>query len=98
MYSFKIDPCPRRDPHDWEQCLYAHRGEKARRRHPSKYEPVQCPEARAKTLCPRGDECPCTHNLFEYWCGIGVGVGVGLVCGRLRMLCQHPTLLSFCNP
>ncbi|GBF98930.1 hypothetical protein Rsub_11722 [Raphidocelis subcapitata] len=67
MYKFKIDMCPRRDPHDWEQCLYAHRGEKARRRHPSKYRPVQCPEARAKTLCPRGDECPCTHNLFEYW-------------------------------
>ncbi|KAI8466388.1 MAG: hypothetical protein J3K34DRAFT_524563 [Monoraphidium minutum] len=67
MYRFKIELCPRRDPHDWEQCLYAHRGEKARRRHPSKYKPVQCPEARAKTLCPRGDECPCTHNLFEYW-------------------------------
>ena len=43
----QIDLCPRRDPHDWERCLYAHRGEKARRRHPSKYKPVQCPEARA---------------------------------------------------
>jgi hypothetical protein len=39
--------CPRRDPHDWEKCVYAHRGEKARRRHPSKYQAVQCPEARA---------------------------------------------------
>jgi hypothetical protein len=47
MFHFKIDLCPRREPHDWEQCLYAHRGEKARRRHPSKYKPVQCPEARA---------------------------------------------------
>ncbi len=50
MFHFKIDSCPRRDPHDWEQCLYAHRGEKARRRHPSKYKPVQCPEARAVSV------------------------------------------------
>eukprot|EP00879_Flechtneria_rotunda_P009971 GHRR01010427.1.p1 GENE.GHRR01010427.1~~GHRR01010427.1.p1 ORF type:complete len:775 (+),score=333.86 GHRR01010427.1:462-2786(+) len=59
--------CPKRESHDWEKCIYAHRGEKARRRHPSKYQAVQCPESRAKKVCPRGEDCPCTHHLFEYW-------------------------------
>ena len=22
---------------------------------------------RQKTVCPRGEDCPCTHSLFEYW-------------------------------
>ncbi|KAF8059146.1 TZF6 [Scenedesmus sp. PABB004] len=67
MFQYKVAMCPRRDSHDWERCIYAHRGERARRRHPSTYQAVQCPEARAKKACPRGDDCPCTHHLFEYW-------------------------------
>lgn len=47
MYEYKIALCPRSESHVWEKCLYAHRGERARRRHPSKYQAVQCPEARA---------------------------------------------------
>jgi hypothetical protein len=85
MYHFKIDLCPRREPHDWEQCLYAHRGEKARRRHPSKYKPVQCPEARAVSnlrvqVVVRGRKRP--HSQWEQRCeckveGITLAVAAG---------------------
>lgn len=48
MFQYKIPLCPKQGhKHEWEQCVYAHRGERARRRHPSKYQAVQCPEARA---------------------------------------------------
>ncbi|WIA38784.1 hypothetical protein OEZ86_002072 [Tetradesmus obliquus] len=68
MFQYKIPLCPKQGhKHEWEQCVYAHRGERARRRHPSKYQAVQCPEARAKKVCPRADDCNCTHNLWEYW-------------------------------
>jgi len=33
--------CPLKHSHDWEKCIYAHDGEKMRRRHPSKYQAVQ---------------------------------------------------------
>ena len=48
--QYKVVPCPNPEPHNWEQCMFAHYGEKARRRHPSKYRAVQCPEARAVSL------------------------------------------------
>jgi hypothetical protein len=52
MFQYKISLCPKQgQKHEWEQCVYAHRGERARRRHPSKYQAVQCPEARAVSAC-----------------------------------------------
>jgi hypothetical protein len=52
MFQYKISLCPKQGlKHEWEQCVYAHRGERARRRHPSKYRAVQCPEAHAVSAC-----------------------------------------------
>ena len=31
------------------------------------YQPLPCPEDRKGTNCPRGDQCPYTHNVYEYW-------------------------------
>jgi len=54
----QVEMCKRVDKHDREQCPYAHPGELARRRHPSLYQALPCPEARAVSLsaapCPPG--------------------------------------------
>lgn len=66
---FKVLPCFKKYRHDWWVCPYAHEGETAKRRDPKKfkYVGVACPDAKQGKVCPRGDECPCTHNVFEYW-------------------------------
>eukprot|EP00210_Caulerpa_lentillifera_P007362 g7037.t1 len=69
MYYYKVAPCGKTYRHDWRVCPFAHVGETAARRHP-KYYPyvgVICPETKKGEKCPRGDSCPCTHSLFEYW-------------------------------
>lgn len=66
---FKVLPCFKKYRHDWWVCPYAHEGETAKRRDPKKfkYVGVACPDAKQGKACPRGDDCPCTHNVFEYW-------------------------------
>lgn len=68
MYGFKVKRCPRLRSHDWTQCPFAHRGEKARRRDPRRYhyDAVACPDFR-NNVCRRGDLCPYAHGVFEYW-------------------------------
>ncbi|XXG43020.1 hypothetical protein AAC387_Pa01g3153 [Persea americana] len=68
MYTFKIKRCNKTRTHDWTECPYAHRGEKARRRDPRKfnYYGVTCPEFR-RGGCPRGDSCKFAHGVFEFW-------------------------------
>ncbi|XP_068669631.1 zinc finger CCCH domain-containing protein 54-like [Aristolochia californica] len=68
MYAFKIKRCPKNRAHDWTQCPYAHRGEKARRRDPCKfnYTGIACPDFRQGS-CPRGDSCEFAHGVFEFW-------------------------------
>ncbi|RWR80618.1 zinc finger CCCH domain-containing protein 54 [Cinnamomum micranthum f. kanehirae] len=68
MYTFKIKWCNKTRTHDWTECPYAHRGEKARRRDPRKfnYYGVTCPEFR-RGGCPRGDSCEFAHGVFEFW-------------------------------
>jgi len=67
MYNFKITTCPTKYAHDWTSCPYAHSGESARRRDPSLYKPIPCPESKGGNPCPRGDSCKYAHNDFEYW-------------------------------
>ncbi|XAR66077.1 hypothetical protein NMG60_11012144, partial [Bertholletia excelsa] len=69
MYGFKIKRCPRLRSHDWTQCPFAHRGEKARRRDPRRYNyaAVACPDYRNGGECRRGDTCQYAHGVFEYW-------------------------------
>eukprot|EP00775_Hariotina_reticulata_P007487 gene7487-7696_t len=67
MYVFKVEMCKRIDKHDRGKCPYAHPGELARRRHPSLYQALPCPEARAKKICPRLENCNCSHSTFEFW-------------------------------
>eukprot|EP00210_Caulerpa_lentillifera_P007169 g6859.t1 len=69
MHHFKIDNCPRQEPHDWTVCPFAHAGEKARRRDPAhcKYAAIACIDMKKNGQCPRGDDCPYAHNVFEYW-------------------------------
>ncbi|GMH37471.1 hypothetical protein BSKO_05344 [Bryopsis sp. KO-2023] len=66
---FKVLPCFKKYRHDWWVCPYAHEGETAKRRDPKKFQyvGVACPDAKQGKPCPREDECPCTHNVFEYW-------------------------------
>jgi hypothetical protein len=47
MWVWKVEMCKRVDTHDRQSCPYAHPGELARRRHPSLYQALPCPEARA---------------------------------------------------
>lgn len=72
MYAFKILPCSKRYTHDWTTCPFTHPGEKAQRRDPRQfsYTGIACPELKknAKGICPRGDACPFSHTVFEYWC------------------------------
>lgn len=68
MYAYKIKRCPRTRSHDWTECPYAHRGEKATRRDPRRYTycAVACPAFR-NGACHRGDSCEFAHGVFEYW-------------------------------
>lgn len=61
--------CSKRHSHDWTTCPFAHPNEKARRRDPRKvhYTGVFCPYIRQGQDCPHGENCPCSHNTFEYW-------------------------------
>ncbi|ONK59110.1 uncharacterized protein A4U43_C08F3070 [Asparagus officinalis] len=58
MYTYKVKRCPRTRAHDWTECPYAHRGEKARRRDPRKfpYQGVVCPEFK-NGECKKGQNC-----------------------------------------
>ncbi|CAN8326430.1 unnamed protein product [Cochlearia groenlandica] len=68
MYDFKVRRCARGRSHDWTECPYAHPGEKARRRDPTKYHysGTACPDFR-KGGCKRGDICEFAHGVFECW-------------------------------
>ncbi|KAL6131795.1 hypothetical protein ACLB2K_070168 [Fragaria x ananassa] len=68
MYSYKIKRCPRMRSHDWTDCPYAHRGEKAQRRDPRRYpySAIVCPAFR-NGICYKGDACQYAHGVFEYW-------------------------------
>ena len=61
--------CDRADNHDWARCPYAHEREKARRRDPARfrYAPVPCPDVLSEQPCARGDGCPYSHSVQEYW-------------------------------
>lgn len=69
MYSYKVDMCTREDNHDWARCPFAHEKEKAKRRDPRrfKYASLPCPDTMQGRHCPRGDACPYTHSVQEYW-------------------------------
>ncbi|KAF6256689.1 hypothetical protein COO60DRAFT_1657117 [Scenedesmus sp. NREL 46B-D3] len=67
MYAFKVEVCSRTDKHPRGSCPHAHPGDVARRRHPSRYQALLCPEVRAKKVCPRLEECQCSHSAFEFW-------------------------------
>jgi hypothetical protein len=54
----QVEMCNRVDKHDREKCPYAHPGELARRRHPSLYQALPCPEARAVSS-PGQSLCVC---------------------------------------
>ncbi|XWS60142.1 hypothetical protein CRYUN_Cryun07bG0009200 [Craigia yunnanensis] len=68
MYGYKIKRCTRMRSHDWTECPYAHRGEKAQRRDPRKvpYTAIACPAFR-NGRCHKGDACEFAHGVFEYW-------------------------------
>eukprot|EP00878_Enallax_costatus_P001111 GHUV01001248.1.p1 GENE.GHUV01001248.1~~GHUV01001248.1.p1 ORF type:complete len:403 (+),score=118.33 GHUV01001248.1:186-1394(+) len=69
MYCYKVLPCSKRFPHNWQTCPFAHPGEKARRRcvRTYGYSAVPCPARQQGQECPRGDACFMTHSIFEYW-------------------------------
>ncbi|BFG23095.1 hypothetical protein CerSpe_093690 [Prunus speciosa] len=68
MYAYKVKRCPRMRSHDWTECPYAHRGEKAQRRDPRQYlyAAIACPAYR-NGRCHKGDLCDLSHGVFEYW-------------------------------
>ncbi|KAJ8772468.1 hypothetical protein K2173_027645 [Erythroxylum novogranatense] len=68
MYAYKVNRCPRMRSHDWTECPFAHRGEKATRRDPLKvqYLPITCPMFR-NGKCTKADLCQYAHGVFEYW-------------------------------
>lgn len=68
MYEYKVKKCARGRSHDWTDCPFAHPGEKARRRDPTKhsYSGSICPEFR-KGQCRKGDGCEFAHGVFECW-------------------------------
>ncbi|BDA43912.1 probable zinc finger CCCH domain-containing protein 54 at N-terminal half [Coccomyxa sp. Obi] len=69
MYGLKVIPCNKTVPHEWSVCPFAHQGEKAVRRdlRTHYYTGVVCPDMKKNGHCPRGDECPFAHCVFEYW-------------------------------
>ena len=60
MYCMKVLPCSKRVAHDWTTCVFAHNGEKARRRDPRKYNytGIACVDMKEGGSCERGDDCP----------------------------------------
>jgi len=66
MYKFKVVICMRDTSHDWTRCPFAHRGERARRRHPSLYCGETCVNYK-KGYCRKGLTCEFAHGLFESW-------------------------------
>ncbi|KAM3281905.1 zinc finger CCCH domain-containing protein 24-like [Capsicum chacoense] len=68
MYAYKIKRCQNPLSHDWPSCPFTHRGEKARRRDPRKYNylPIPCPSYKFAS-CIKGDNCELSHGVFEYW-------------------------------
>ncbi|WIA39515.1 hypothetical protein OEZ86_005607 [Tetradesmus obliquus] len=68
MQNYKVTPCTRKYPHDWAQCPCGHKGERASRRPLSiGYSAIGCNYAKQRLPCPRGEQCPYAHNLFEYY-------------------------------
>ncbi|GMH37513.1 hypothetical protein BSKO_05386 [Bryopsis sp. KO-2023] len=69
IYHFKVTPCDKTYRHNWRTCPFAHKNETARRRDHQmiKYHAVICHHAKQKEPCPQGENCPCAHNVFEYW-------------------------------
>ncbi|KAL6771529.1 hypothetical protein ACKKBG_A26735 [Auxenochlorella protothecoides x Auxenochlorella symbiontica] len=69
MWEMKVTPCSQAAAHDWMTCPFAHAGEKAVRRAPRThdYTGIACPDMKRNNSCPRGDRCPYSHNVFEYW-------------------------------
>ncbi|CAL8469899.1 g9441 [Coccomyxa elongata] len=69
LYGLKVIPCNKTVPHEWSVCPFAHNGEKAVRRdlRTHYYTGVVCPDMKKNGQCPRGDECPFAHCVFEYW-------------------------------
>ncbi|WIA13729.1 hypothetical protein OEZ85_007281 [Tetradesmus obliquus] len=71
LFVAKIAICPRKAIHVWSECPYVHPGEKARRRDPRlhHYSSQPCPDnslaLQKGEVCPRGDACHYSHNLFE---------------------------------
>jgi hypothetical protein len=57
-----------RVPHNWQQCVFAHWGEKAKRRdlRTHTYSSQLCPDAKREGGCPRGDACPMSHNVSVF--------------------------------
>lgn len=66
MYKFKVVICTRDTSHDWTRCPFAHKGERARRRHPSRYCGETCVNYK-KGYCKNGLTCEFAHGLFESW-------------------------------
>ncbi|CAI9117885.1 OLC1v1019373C1 [Oldenlandia corymbosa var. corymbosa] len=69
MFEFKVKKCLSCKVHDWTECPYAHKGEKARRRDPLKYRysATPCSEIRKAGRCPEGNSCEFAHGVFETW-------------------------------
>ena len=55
----QVAECQNKEPHDWTLCVFAHPGEKARRRDPAvyKYVATACPDFR-KVGCSLYSACP----------------------------------------
>lgn len=70
IYVYKIRPCGRREPHDWLHCPFAHEGERSVRRDPRafKYSASACPAMKEFRVCPQGQYCSRSHNVYE--CGL----------------------------
>ncbi|KAK9823945.1 hypothetical protein WJX72_006585 [[Myrmecia] bisecta] len=70
IYKCKVLPCHKGcPPESWSACPFRHEGELGCRRDPLQYQykDVVCTEYRKHGWCRRGDACPCTHNVFEFW-------------------------------
>ncbi|KAF8060318.1 LHT2 [Scenedesmus sp. PABB004] len=69
MYAMKVLPCSKRIAHNWQTCVFAHWGEKARRRdlRTHNYSHQLCVDVKRDGGCPRGDACHLAHNIFESW-------------------------------
>lgn len=70
IYTYKVQPCSRLDPHNWQDCPYTHVGEPNPRRDPKKYryQAAACRSMKATKTCPQGDRCRWSHNVLE--CGL----------------------------